>query len=470
MKRRILILSLVSCTCSLLEAKDNKTSQIIMYTRPAFNFVAASTGAWADIITQKKGCSKTVAQIVPIFQESLCDCHTRSYFLINCKPRISVVGDNAPLTSKLDRDVRAEWLGLDPTFEGDFSVAPWQRQVGAILNYNQDLGAWMNSTFLKYWWLDVYLPVFQVYNNLNAQGSEKVVNAMKRNELEYAKMDNVRRKKTGVGELRVSLGTTVLNTDCFTLTYYGGITSPGESRMHPIHIFQPRTGSNGHWGLDNGLLCRLPFYCCYERGDTVEFFFSIELDYRFRREEFRVFDLCHKPWSRYLLVRQEGDPRTIPAANILNRCVEVCPHSAVDLSTGISVDHNGFGFEIGYNLWATQTEQIKLIDPPHCNKIIHRMQRYGIAGSGKDHSASKSTISKLADDDTTFVTLHESQLDYCSGAAQGSASQRLHASLFYQGGGECFNALVTIGAFTDWPHNNATLKTWGAWGNIAFGW
>ncbi|KKT23784.1 MAG: hypothetical protein UW09_C0002G0049 [candidate division TM6 bacterium GW2011_GWF2_43_87] len=442
-----------------------------MYTRPAYKFVSATSGSWAEIITHKKGASKTAVQLVPLFQESTCDCKIKSYFLMNCKPQLFVAGDNSPSMLNFDeRDVRAEWLGLAPTFEGTFSVEPWQRQIGAVLNYNQDLGSWIDTTFLKYWWLDVSLPVFQVYNNLNPLGPKDLLNALKRPELENAKMEGGRKKKTGVGELRVALGTTVLNTDCFTLTYYGAIAFPGETRRCTTYIFRPSTGTNGHMGLVNGLLCRLPFYRCCDRGDSVDFFCSIELDYRFRREEWRVFDLCHKQWSRYLLVRREGDPRTIPAANILTKYVEVCPHNAVDLSAGISIDHEGLGAEVGYNLWATQTEQIKHLNPPRCNKEIHHMEEYGIAGTAPGSSASTSTISKQGPDDTAFVHLHESQLDFCSAAAQGSGSQRVFASLFYQGGGECNNALVKIGGFIDWPHNNSTLKTYGVWGNIAFGW
>jgi hypothetical protein len=97
------------------------------------------------------------------------------------------------------------------------------------------------------------------------------------------------------------------------------------------------------------------------------------------------------------------------------------------------------------------------------------MEMYGIAGSGTN-TASQSTIAYRAADDKVFVPLRRTQLDFNSAAAQGTASNRLFAALFIQGTKKDYDILCALGGWADWPHNNATLKTYGLWGNIAFGW
>jgi len=473
MKKYLVFVTLLTIIMPLFGAKKDHASEILMFPRPVYYFVEATKNRWSEQITHKQGDRKIAFLITPMFQETRCDECAASYFLLNCKSKISIKSDPALPTDPLPfRDVRSEWLGItDSDFDATFTVAPWQRQAGVVLAYNQDLGSLTSFNFLKYWWLDVSLPILQVQNNLNAQSSsQKVTDALKRNDLNVAKMDNLCRKKTGIGELLVTLGTTVINWDCFTLSYYGGLASAGETRRNEEYLFKPSTGSAGHFAIINGLLCRLPFYECQDNRDSVDFFCSMELRYRMRRNEERVFDLCANPWSRYLLVHRRNDPRTIPAANVLTHCIEVRPGCAFDLATGVSADHNGFGFEVGYNLWATQTEYLKVINPPFCDKATPLMESYGIMGSDATKTASRSTIAYRADDDDVFIPLRRTQLDFNSAAVQGTASNRLFASIFIQGTKKDYDILCAIGGWADWPHNNATLKTYGLWGNISFGW
>lgn len=472
MKKYVIFVTLIIRIMPIFGDKRDHTSQILMFPRPVYYFMEATKNRWCRQITHKQGDRKIAFLITPMFQETRCDDCAASYFLLNCKPKISIKSDPINPAEPLPlRDVRAEWLGItDQDFDATFTVAPWQRQTGVVLAYNHDIGSLTSLHFLKQWWLDISLPIIHVQNNLNAQSSSsKVTDALKRSDLAVTKMDNTCRKKTGIGELLVTLGTTVINWDCFTLAYYGGLASAGESRRNEEYIFKPSTGSSGHFAIINGILCRLPFYACQENKDSVDFFCSMELRYRMRRDETRTFDLCCNPWSRYLLVRRQNDPRTIPAANILTHCIEVRPNCAFDLATGISADHNGFGFEVGYNLWATQTEYLKVLDPPLCSHTAPAMEMYGIAGSGTN-TASQSTIAYQAEDDDVFVPLKRTQLDFNSAAAQGTASNRLFATIFIQGTKKDYDILCAIGGWADWPHNNATLKTYGIWGNIAFGW
>jgi hypothetical protein len=468
MLSRLLIALFLTTSCAM--ATQDRTSQTFMFTRPLYQNISVTNGIWDDITVGKRGDNCFAAQFNAVYQHSIKDwCPAKKYFLLNCKPVVTVIGDNAPLAGYpkkiVNRDIRAEWLNLDDTFEGKLTISPEQRQAGGIIELNTDLYPLIDWDFFKSWWVGISIPIFNVRNKLNTTGSSpEVLAALKRNDLEFARLIECEDSKTGIGEIAFKLGGTFLNHDGFLLSYFTGLGIPGERSPQPTRLFPATLGNHGHATLFAGIAFRLPLLE-YSEACNLRFFFDIENRYYIDNHQCRTFDLKNKQWSRYMPVRLEGIEQTIPAANVLTQRVEVKPHSFTDLSTGLEFSSYGWYFAGGYNLWTHATEQLKFSDLK-CDKIQRSFTRYGLAGITNTTSASESTIAVQAANDTDFVTINETDIDLNSGAGRGATVNRIHGVFSYYD--ECAEGGMfgTLGAFYEFPSGNTALKNWGVWAKI----
>ncbi len=478
MKHRILALSGVCLFFTLMHAErcsfreNNYTSQTWMFTHPLYQNIAAISGVWDEVIANKKEAPcRGALQALVIAQESVdgFNC-TRGYFSIDCKQVMLVTGDDSPLV--LDRDIRSEWLGItDPTFEGKLTLKPEQKQYGALLSYNQDLGAFFSWDLIQDWWVDITIPIFQTKNRLNTCGSsEEVVQSFTNpayslgNKLAFARISNLTTKETGIGVIQLRLGGTFLNHDGFFLDYYSGIGIPAEGKPCPNFLFPATLGNNQHLVIIAGGHFKMPIIC-WRDTCNLRFFLEIENSYYAAGHQKRTFDLLHKQYSRYLPVRRERDTATIPAANVLTFDVHVNSGSYVDLCTGLEFSGERVVFEIGYKLWSHSRDRIS----PECDCCPKRERaytHYGIADTSNPNStatASESTIAFAAPADPVFVPIRLMDIDFCSGEAGGSSVQGFHAGLYYRPGYQENGFFAGIGGFFETPNNNAALQNWGAW-------
>lgn len=468
--KKIYLAGLALCCMSSIQAdiiRSDHTSQMRMLYRPAYQNASALWNWWSPVVVNKKGDSRAAVQGLIFYQKSVEWCKTAGYFLINCRSNLRVQGDNAP--DNRDRDVRAEWFNMDGDTDTNLSLDPRQKQIAAVFEFNQDIASWLSHSFFAHLWVDVTASFSQVKNRLNPHsGSETLLNQIGRPELEYARICGCEFERGGLAEAIISLGTTFLdNNNGFLLAMSTGIGLPGERRVKSEFIFDAGLGTNGHFTMPTTVLFALPIYVCDERGDTLQFVGNLQHRYYMAREEWRSFDLnCNRQWSRYLLVRREGEEQTIPATRLLTRYVEVHPHSFINVGASFVFSHQGVGAEAGYELWARSDEEIRHASQC-CYPQHHALEEYGIAGSTKNKSASRSTISNRSDDDVVFTTLKESDIDRKSGGAPSTGSHRLHAALSYQSE---YNILASLGGFFEWPQTNGCLKNWGCWGKISYNW
>lgn len=472
MKHRIFAMSVMCLSCSLMHANRNYTSQTFMFTHPLYQNYAALSGVWDELVANKENAAcGSALQAIVIAQDSVDDFNcTRGYFGINCQRTMLVAGDESPL--KLDRDIRSEWLGItDPTFEGTLTLQPEQRQAGVLLYYNQNLGTFFDWDLIKDWWVEMVLPLFQTRNRLNTCGStETVVQAFTNpefflgNKLDFARISNLTTEEFGVGVIQFRLGGTFLNHDGFFLDYYGGVGIPAEGKPCPEFLFPATLGNDEHLTIIAGGHFKMPI-TCWRDTCNLRLFLNIENTYYVASHQERTFDLLHKQYSRYLPVRREDDTAIIPAANVLTLDVHINSGSYLDLCTGLEFAGEHVLFEIGYKLWSHSNERIR----PRCDCCVRRepiFSHYGIADTSDPDStatASKSTISKLAEPDAEFVPIRLMDIDFCSGAAAGSQVQGFHAGLFYRPGYQGNGFFAGVGGFFETPNNNAALQNWGAW-------
>lgn len=436
------------------------TSQTFMFTRPVYQNVAATSYALHNIPTH--GAS---IQALSLYQKSQKYEPVAAYFLLNNKQKIRVAGDNHPSASK--RDVRAEWLELPDDFHSIVSINPEQEQIGGYIQYNHALEPLFKYSFFSHWWLHAAIPILTVRNKLKIEEKNiqnpgeqprTVREALTRTQLNFARMDAIERSENGIPEIRLGVGRTFVDDGEFLLLVYSTLGIPTTSDFSARTIFYPAFGSNGHADFTTGIAAALPLQPC-SASYLLQLFFTIENHYYLERTQSRTFDLKNKQWSRYLLLRKEGQKHPIPAVNVLTRRVNVEPFNVADLSSGLKFQKECLAFEAAYNLWVHDDERIKLC---HSSTSKSTLDAFGIAGTGVRSASTSSIDQRIDDPDGQFITLSLNDIDLTSAASQGGHTHKAHAAFYYT---QAFNHATTLtlglGGYCEKPNTNNALENAG---------
>lgn len=441
-----------------------RTSQTFMYTRPISYNKAAM-----NILRGAPGI-----EISTTYQESIHCQKTNKYFLMNCQNELSVIGDQLltpSLASDLQRDIRAEWLGLPASFSGKLSVRPHQKQGGLLVSLSAPLKNFISWDFVNTWAIGIYLPIMWVHNNLNlidrtisSDTPQTIAQALDQPSYAFGRMARKNMERVGASDFQIFISTTWLDHNDFYIAAYTGFNAPLMKPKKPHYIFTPTIGSNGHWALTNGLIFEFPIIA--DDTNNLIVFLNLENNYYLHNHQIRTFDLRHKEWSRYMLFRRVGSNDAVPGVNVLSQCVRVNPYDTFDLATGLRFIRNNLLIELGYALWAHPKERICFLKP-YCGGRPFSFVNYGIAGSAPFSSASNSTISTLAAPDSSFVTIKPSDINRSSGASRGLFTNKVQVALGYWTEGE---SGIKLGGFYEIPNNNGALKLWGVWldGGVRF--
>jgi hypothetical protein len=459
------------CSSSGCSSNERSTSRTFMFTRPVYHNLPALEQRWYLLHASDRGEQAGVFNVTGLFQQTVQNSKIASYFLLDCKDSLLIAGDDTSDASQ--RDVRAEWLGLSSDFQGILSLHPWQRQAGVVLSYDQGFHSCSSWPFLRNLRWGLRMPIITVTNNIHpcqlliaTINQENLLTAFNQPAWCFAKLSTENLSRTGVPELIGYLSNVWLDDDNFFLASSLGIGIPTAKKQHPDFLFNTFLGPNGHLNFIINVLAELPLTTCAE-DRTFLIRFIIEDRFYYPNHQLRTLDLKHKQWSRYLMLRREGEQETVPAMNVLTQCVKVSPQSVIELQAGLVYRHHAFTFEVGYDLWGRHHERIKLMHPC-CEKTPPLIAQFGISGTGTN-SASASTISFQAPNDPTFVYLNENDLDFCGNGSAGGIVNRFYVLGNYTIKRKRAEVLLSLGGFFEAPQKNIALKQAGAWGTIAIG-
>jgi hypothetical protein len=467
-----------------LEEPRNTFAHSFMFTRPAYYNFSMIQATWHDFFLEKKGHCLAAIQGILFYQQSREYTPTKQYFLPNqCNTEVLIAGD-AVEQDFFIRDVRAEWLNLPSTFRGILTINPKQKQTGFLLQYNQDLKKIVCSPLFKNAWFTISLPFVHVQNNFNPIQSnitgitdnttthqpQTILQAFNQPDWCYDRFPVEQQTSRGLAELRVDIGSTYLfkNQKYDQMAFYSAIIIPIAPSQDPRFIFSPFTGNNNHFGLGGGILTQFLLNRNPERCAWC-FFANLEAVWLFHNREKRTFDLINKPWSRFMLFTHKDSPpgSSVPGVNVLTQAVKTTPMGIFDFSTGWRLQIETINIDLSYNIWGHAREKISL----HNDCCMLDFTQYGIAGKGtitsqgKDvaASASLSTIQQQADDDLTFVTINQLDIDVRSGASAGALNQKAQVAVGIECKDKPVETFCAAGACFDFPYKNSALKTWSVW-------
>lgn len=456
----------------------NRTSQTYLFTRPAIHNITAKQALWHDMAYKNSDLDYNF-QIVPIYQKSIKNkCskksrHISEYFLLDYQSTIVVAGDNYKPN---ERNVRAEWLGLDKDFQGIFNLLPEQSQAGFFLDAKVDLKHLVPDTFFESCYVGATISAFTVKNHLNMDekilnGKGSIIEQLQRKNLKFGKFLQ-ESKSSGLSDLKLLIGTEYNIESGFEATYDFYILFPLAKKQNGRQLFQATRSFNGHLGYGNAINLQFPLTeKCSEY--LVAFYFEAENIYLFENHQYRSFDLYFKQWSRFLLLNKIDGTTNIPAINVLTQKVKVKPYNVVDLSAGFRYKKNCLEVEVGYALWAHGGEGIEFDDKNCFGKV------YGIAAkpgeftpNGIPATASTSTIDFQGPTDkdqfgnNIFVPIERRDLNLCSASSRSTLVHRAHFAIGNVSKDCDYNKLIAFGFFYEIPQNNAALQQWGIWGKV----
>lgn len=470
-------------TCPCYDCSENRfISQSFMFTRPISQNIMMRESAWHDLIHEKYGSALAAVQIVGLFQQSMKNEDTARYFLFNHKTCLSVMGDE--VKDKNMRDIRAEWLGLPSNFAGNFSINPSQRQMGLMVEYNQDLKKFFGDSLFSNSWLSISIPLVTVESNLNfkqfdlqnigtGDGPHDLAEAFNQKEWIYGKIDG-KRSSIYLESIRIAFGSTYLSDSNFQVSYYSHFHINTASNDPAYYLFDAVAGSQGHHGMGAGVQFQIVLNKKEDPYDVC-FFTGLEHTFLFRCYQKRMLDLIGKPWTRYLMLHREDREQSlnVPAINILTREVRARPYSLFDFILGVRIKVRSLELECGYGIWGHGDEKLELRCPFPTG--------YGIAGAsvegdeGVTRTANTSTITEQGPSDTQivndeevplFVSIVEDDLDLKSGASRSALNHHVHAVFSMIHKGSSVDGTFGLGFSYEVPQKNSALKTWELWGKI----
>jgi len=466
--------------------KEDKTSQSFMFFHPAYQQTAMRQSLWHNFVYNKTNEQSSAFQLIAFYEQSIDSKATAKYFLPFYKcdddPCRFVAGDNAGISEqdssniRLNRDIRAEWLGLPSDFSGNFSINPQQRQAGCLLEFHTELERFIDLDFFKGFWLSLTVPLMSQENNLNLEQwniknpstkyPHNIIESFCQPTWNFGKICRSH-SSVGAAEVDIRFGRAYYSKNNFQLIYYTGFTFPTSPRQNAEYLFDSYLGYNGHWGMEAGFNSQIAL-----SGDdsdyAVCFFANLDTVFLMKDKQRRTFDLRGKPWSRFLtFVRKDGPPDGIcPGVNVLTFLMRVFPYNATDFSCGWRVTSDNFEAEIGYSVWGHGDERLEYIKD--FNEATG-YQEWGITGTFNPQvdtvavTASESTICNQAANDHMFIPIGQCDIDLNSGRARSAICHKAHFSIGGMHKGCHINAFAGAGAFVELPQTNTAFNRWGFW-------
>lgn len=440
-----------------------------------------------------------------------------NYFLPNCKNSLVVTEqtNNPAVATQAVGDLLAENFNIFTVnrgtpgqgFQSSVCFNARHTEVGVGLHWLQSF--WCNDDRNKWWYLDVNFPIMNVNNRMSI--SENVVNngggvdtsvtsvtpvanmveAFKQAAWNFGKIDcTCKRSKTGVADVELKIGYQWMWQDCCNIASYAGVLIPTGNAPTGRYVFEPIVGHGKHVGVMWGSRGGFEIWTNCDETWHLDFDLAVHSQYLFKKKQVRSFDLKGKPWSRYLEVyanfaqaqtaNTNGDViLSTPGINVFTQCVSVKPGFFHNMTSSLIMENNcGFQAELGYNLYARQTECIGLnwVTGPAI-KLAAITSTSG-AQAGLTNPVRDITPNPLLNEPANNVTpfgqanytltqIQQADIDTQSAAHPAGIAYLVYGSLGKRWDDMCYPIDLNLGGSYEFSSRDfSVLNRWGVWGKF----
>ena len=494
-----------SCDCEI-------TSRSFLAVRP--NFQSESPEMISGFRSHRlhEGERHAAVEAVLFGSHSTDEENLARYFFPSCKTEL-IVDERISLDSPPQpQDLLAAHFNiftLNGTFRSKISIRPQTSAIGA--GFYARKAFCMNEEKGRGFFTSISFPIVRVKNDLQLQ--EDIINdgggvnlnadidnvaanmteALNQGQWQFGKISNFAMKKTGVGDIEWKLGYEWIQQEPFHLESYLGILVPTGNKFDGEYLFQPIVGHGRHWGIMVGNAIGVQVWQDEMNDRSLRVEYASNTRYLFRNTQCRSIDLFCKPWSRYIEVYQSQDQAMVaeslpdstqgqnfatPGINVLTIPVKVRPGFAYNMTTAAVFDSKNWKLEGGYNLYARQSECLKLACPWQEGPAIKHHLGDGSTNPVRDitgnYRLENITVNgtpgqgnRLDLGDYKLNLIKESDLDLNSAASPCIISHTIYAALGYTMKDRDKPIFGNIGGSYEFSNsNNAVVERWTIWGKI----
>ncbi len=304
---------------------------------------------------------------------------------------IGISGSKA--TTRNPKDWLADYFFFPQTFSGAVSFEPRIQSLLVDFDFFLGMDAWVSGLFFRLqspivwtkWDIDPcpnntafsIEDFFETFADLSRNGSiataffdhfclEQVptTTAFVIQPLRAAKLcGDCGQTKSGFADVHADLGWNFLMDDDYHLGVFARLVAPTGNRPEGKIFFEPIIGNGHRVEIGGGITSHLTLWRSQELARShLDLFVHADITHMCKTHGTYVFDLCNKPFSRYMLAGKITAPHTIstlaPVANITRSTVTVSQTTQADIVAMLTVAADFFDWSLGYNFWATGCQKI----------------------------------------------------------------------------------------------------------------
>jgi len=323
------------------------------------------------------------------------------------------------------------------------------------------------------------------------------------NKLEYLKFGDKcdDRSSTGVADIDLLIGYTFYENDCFWGSINFGLTIPTGDEPDSRSLFEAVVGNGGHFavgfGVDGG------WKIWGDDCQSIKLHMALNYRYLFESSEKRTLGLLDKCdqttttnsscepcppcptarcWGHYKLLGNCDKKALEPAANKLTQNVDVTPGSQIDAIFDFWYTYGGFSYNLGYNLYWRDDEEIDLKNCEVFKKDCWGFPRQDFFfDNGIDQDAAQNTFSQFISDfecnsgdyqtDVTtggqankFIT----DKDIVKSVAETprQLTHKIFGGLAYAWNDWDLPFMIGVGGHYEFASDNSAVENWGVHGKV----
>ena len=479
-------------------------------TRPQLTNLAMQQTTWHTNLYKKPDSKYNGSiQVVPFYQESTNKSNIGKYFgfdwggtrgqenIISVESPQVVAGPNGTnrvFSARYIIHDRTPTIAAANSIQARYEMNPYQETLGARIDYNQDLDRIVDGLYFR-----ISTALVEVRNNfdtstLETQTSQvipgnpgtsvsfldylagRISNTDSHNiqaPLKYAKIDGGAHTSSGLADIDVRLGLKYMYKRSIrggmniSMLIPTGKTPKGEWLFEPVH------GNGHHWGIGLGLDTSVTLW--RRDNKSIELILAGDYKYLFQGVEKRTLDFkevnpnatTYLKGGHYILGGESQKKGVFPLANILTRDIHVTPASQFDGIANLALNYNNWIFDLGYNFFIKEKEEIHLRYPWENDK-------YAIAGITYDtantfnllvNGTSQSYAYNNAPNGTN-AAIQRKYLDFESIRSPNAVTHKIYGSMGYQWNKYKYPAMLGIGGSFELVQRNSSLKNWSIWTKV----
>jgi len=332
---------------------------------------------------------------------------------------INIAGSQTP--NRCACDWLADYFGLPTDYKSVICFKPEISNFLVNFSFYLGLDEWVKGLYLKFWGPVVHtiwdLNMCECiiddgqnnhwpgYFNGNLEGTEPDLYGIKRlhlvssftsfirgcgfinvndisfTPLHYAKMCCSRQTKTALADFRMAVGWNCICKDSYQVGLNVQTAAPTGNRPEAFCFFEPIVGNGKHWEIGGGVNGRWTFWQNEDETTSGALLIDANITHLMGTKQVRTFDLCGKPFSRYMLAEKLATPISdlqagpteqqldapnkqfkgiyAPVANFSTFSVDVRIGIQADIVVMLQCIASNFSVDLGYNLWGRTCENIE---------------------------------------------------------------------------------------------------------------